>query len=162
MSDLFIRKAQVDDCEVIVSFIRMMLKEMSDMGGHPLRQNEFFWISFRDIVLPAIKSSDRLYLIAENYDSHVGFLEGRVAGLYEVFEPKKSFHISGIYVNPEKRNCGIATNLIRAALRWAAEKGCQETDLNILVNNQKAKGLYKKLGFTVFRHEMRMQLPTIQ
>jgi ribosomal protein S18 acetylase RimI-like enzyme len=89
-------------------------------------------------------------------------LKGRVARLYEVFEPKKSFHISGVYVNPEKRSCGIATNLIRAALRWAAEKGCQETDLNILVNNQKAIGLYKKLGFTVFQYEMRMQLPTIQ
>jgi len=162
VSDIFIRKAQADDGDVIVSFIRSMLKEMSDMGGHPLRQNEVFWISYRDIVLPTLKTSDRLYLIAENNDGHIGFLEGRVDMLYEVFEPKKSFHINGIYVNPEKRNCGIATNLIRAALRWAAEKGCRETDLNILVNNKKAKGLYKKFGFTVFRYEMRMQLPTIQ
>jgi len=162
VSDIFIRKARIDDCEVIVAFISSMLKEMSDMGGHPLRQNEAFWISFRNIVLSAIKSLERLYLIAEDNEGHIGFLEGRVNKLYEVFEPKKSFHISSIYVNPDKRNCGVATNLIRAGLRWAAEKGCQETDLNILVNNKKAKGLYKKLGFTIFRHEMRMQLPTIK
>ncbi len=41
VSDIYIRKAQVDDCEVIVSFIRMMLMEISDMGGHPFRPNEF-------------------------------------------------------------------------------------------------------------------------
>ena len=154
MSDIVIRNAQTDDCEVIAAFIRMMLKEMSDMGGHPVNQNESFWKSFRDIVLSAIENSDRIYLIAENNDRPVGFFEGRVDMLYEVFEAKKSFHISSVYVNPDKRNDGIATNLIRAALRWATEQGCQEADLNILVNNNNAKGLYKNFGFTVFQHEM--------
>ncbi len=162
MSDMVIREAETNDCEVMVSFIRMMLKEMSDMGGHAVNQSESFWISFREIVLPAIENSDRLCLIAENDDVPVGFFEGRVDMLYEVFEPKMSFHITSIYVTPENRNDGIATNLIREALRWATEKGCQETDLNTLVNNNKAKGLYKKLGFTVFQYEMRMQLPTNQ
>jgi ribosomal protein S18 acetylase RimI-like enzyme len=161
--DIVIRKAETDDCEVIASFIRMMLKEMSVMGGHPVNQNESFLMSFRDIVLPAIQNSDRLYLIAENNDRPIGFFEGRVDILYEVFEPKKSFHIGSVYVNPEERNSGIATDLIRTAMRWASEQGCQEADLNILVNNNNnAKGLYKSLGFTVFQLEMRMQLPPCQ
>ena len=132
------------------------------MGGHPVNPNDSFWISFQDIVLPAIQNSDRLFLIAEHNDHPVGFIEGRVGMLYDVFEPKRSFHISSIYVNPEKRNGGIAKSLIRAALRWASEKGCQEADLNILVNNKSAKNLYESFGFTVFQHEMRMQLPTCQ
>lgn len=160
MSDIVIRKAEINDCKVISSFIRMMLKEMSNMGGHPANKNESFWKSFTDKVLPAIKISDRLYLIAENNDGPVGFLEGRVDLLFEVFEPKKSFHINSVYVIPEKRNDGIAANLFRAALSWATEKECQETDLNTLVNNNKAQGLYKKLGFTIFQYEMRMKLPT--
>jgi ribosomal protein S18 acetylase RimI-like enzyme len=160
VSDVIIRKAKTDDVEVIVSFIRMMLKEMSDMGGHPENQDESFWKSFIDIVLPAIENSDRLYLIAENNDGPVGFIEGRVDILFKVFEPKKSFHINSVYVNPEKRNKDIATNLLRAGLSWATEKGCQETDLHTLFNNSKAQGLYKKVGFTIFQYEMRMQLPT--
>ena len=162
VSDIVIRKAKTDDCEVIVSFIRMMLKEMSDMGGHTENKNDSFWKSFIDIVLPAIENSERLYLIAENNDGPVGFFEGRVNMLYEVFEPKKSFHINSVYVIPEKRNNGIAKSLIRAALRWASEKGCQEADLNILINNKNAKSLYGSFGFTVFQNEMRMQLPTSQ
>jgi GNAT superfamily N-acetyltransferase len=162
LSDLVIRKVEPDDCEVIASFIRMMLKEMSDMGGHPVNQNDSFWKSLRDIVLQAIQNSDRLFLIAENDERLVGFIEGRVGMLYEVFEPKKSFHISSIYVGPKKRNCGIAKSLIRAALRWASEKGCQEADLNILINNKNAKSLYESFGFAVFQHKMRMQLSTYQ
>jgi GNAT superfamily N-acetyltransferase len=160
VSGVVIRKAKTVDCEVIVSFIRMMLKEMSDMGGHPENQDESFWKSFIDIVLPAIENSDRLYLIAENNDGPVGFFEGRVDMLYKVFEPKKSFHINSVYMIPEKRNNGIATSLIRAGLSWATARGCQETDLNTLINNSKAQGLYKKVGFTIFQYEMRMRLPT--
>ena len=160
MSDIVIRKAEINDCEMISSFIRMMLKEMSDIGGHPANKNESFWKSFTGTILPAIENSDRLYLIAEDNDSPVGFLEGRVDMLYAVFEQKKSFHINSVYVSPEKRNNNIATYLIRAALSWATEKECQETDLNILVNNNKAQELYRKLGFTIFQYEMRMKLPT--
>jgi ribosomal protein S18 acetylase RimI-like enzyme len=132
------------------------------MGGHTENKNDSFWNSFIDIVLPAIENSERLYLIAENNDGPVGFFEGRGNILYEVFEPKKSFHINSVYVIPEKRNNGIAKSLIRAALRWASEKGCQEADLNILINNKNAKSLYESFGFTVFQNEMRMQLPTSQ
>lgn len=160
VSDIVIRKAKTADCEVIVSFIRMMLKEMADMGGHPENQDESFWKSFIDIVLPAIENSDRLYLIAEKNNGPVGFFEGRVDLLFKVFEPKKSFHINSVYVIPEKRNHGIATSLFSAGLSWATGKGCQETDLNTLVNNSKAQGLYKKVGFTIFQYEMRMRLPT--
>ena len=98
VSDVVIRKAKTDDCEVIVSFIRMMLKEMSDMGGHPENQDESFWKSFIATVLPAIENSDRLYLIVENNDGPVGFFEGRVDMPYQVFEPKKSFHINSVYI----------------------------------------------------------------
>ena len=52
---MVIRKAETDDCEVIESFIRMILSEMSVMGGHPVIQNESFWMSFKDLVLPIIQ-----------------------------------------------------------------------------------------------------------
>jgi ribosomal protein S18 acetylase RimI-like enzyme len=87
-------------------------------------------------------------------------LEGKSSSLHEAFAPKKNFHLNAIYVVPKARNQGIAFSLFKKALRWATEQGCQEADLNVLINNSNAKGLYKKIGFTVFRYEMRMQLPT--
>ncbi len=159
MLEITIRKSETDDCDAIVSFIRLMLQEMSSTGGHPVNQNESFWMSFKSTILASITKPDKLYLVAESGTNLIGFIEGRVGRPYDVFETKKSFHISAIYVNPEIRKKGIATNLLRTALRWAKENGCQEADLNVFADN-KAKVLYEKLGFRIFRYEMRMDLPT--
>lgn len=157
-----IRKAKINDGEVIVSYIRSMLKEMAEMGGHPVNQNDSFWLSFNKNVLPDIENLDRLFLIADINNRPVGFLEGRTEMRHEVYEPKKSFHIRSVFVNPESRHRGIATNLIKKALNYAAAQGCHEADLNILSNNHHAKRVYDKIGFKVFQHEMRVLLPITQ
>jgi len=100
-------------------------------------------------------------LLAQEGSDVVGYLEGKINKLHEVFSYKRSFHINAVFVNPESRQRGIATLLVKEALRYASEQGCQEADLNVLFNNDKAKGLYKKLGFKVFRYELRMKLPTM-
>ena len=72
---------------------------------------------------------------------------------------KKCFHISVVYVISEFRQQGIATALVQEALRLACDQGCQEADLNVLFNNEKARHLYKKLGFNVFQYQLRIKLP---
>jgi len=162
MTTIQIRNADVRDCELIVHFLRTALQDMEAADGHSVNSDETFWRDFIAKISQTIKNNDQLYLVAETGNAVVGYLEGKAGTLHEIFAPKKSFHLSAIYVIPEARNKGIATNLVQKALRWAMEQGCQEADLNVLVNNSNAKGLYKKLGFTVFRYEMRMQLPTNQ
>ncbi len=160
VSDVILRKAKKDDCDIIASFIRLMLKELSDMGGHPENQENSFWKSFADTISSCIDLPDRLYLIAENNGVPIGFFEGRVDLLYMVFKPKKSFRINSVYVIPEKRNHGIGARFISAGLYWATEKECVETSLTTLRDNSKAQSLYKKFGFSIFQYEMRMRIPT--
>ena len=133
---------------------------MEAAGGHGVNSDETFCRDFTAKVFRALQQNDRLYLLAQTGNAVVGYLEGKSSALLEVFAPKKNFHLNAIYVVPKARNRGIATSLVQKALRWATEQGCQEADLNVLVNSHNAKGLYKKLGFKVFRYEMRMQLPT--
>ena len=76
-----------------------------------------------------------------------------------MFVPLKRFHISVVYVVPKARRRGIATALVHEALRWAARQTCREADLNVLSDNDKARGLYKKIGFEVFQYKLRMKLP---
>jgi ribosomal protein S18 acetylase RimI-like enzyme len=160
MTNIQIRNANDRDCELIVRFLRAALQDMEAAGGHAINSDETFWRDFTAKVFRTIQHNDRLYLIAQTGNAVVGYLEGKASALHKVFAFKKNFHLSAIYVVPEARNQGIATSLVQKALRWAAEQGCQDADLNVLVNNCNAKGLYKKLGFKVFRYEMRMQLPT--
>ena len=158
-SDVLIRNASVDDSAVIVGFIRAMLQDMASAGGHEVNPDETFWSAFPALIVDAIQDADRLYLLAESSGTTVGYLEGKAARLYDVFVPRRRFHIRGVYVIPEKRRQGIATGLVQEALRWAVEQECQEADLNVLLGNE-ASGFYQKIGFATFQHEMRMKLPT--
>ena len=159
MTNLRIRNANVRDCELIVRFLRAALQDMEAAGGHNVNTDETFWRDFTAKVFRSIQHNDRLYLLAHIENEVVGYLEGKSRALHEVFVPKRTFHLNVIYVVPQARNQGIATSLVHTALQWATERGCREADLNVLANNRKAKGLYKKIGFSVFRYEMRMQLP---
>jgi ribosomal protein S18 acetylase RimI-like enzyme len=160
MTNIQIRNADDRDCELIVRFLRAALQDMETAGGHVVNSDEAFWRDFTAKVFQIIHHNDRLYLLAQTGNEVVGYLEGKAGALQGLFAPRKNFHLSAIYVLPEARNQGIATSLVLQALQWATEQGCQEADLNVLVKNSKATGLYKKLGFSVFRYEMRMQLTT--
>jgi ribosomal protein S18 acetylase RimI-like enzyme len=158
MTNIQIRNADIRDCELIVRFLRAALQDMEAAGGHVVKSDETFWQDFTTKVLRTIQQNDRLYLLAQTGNAAVGYLDGNSRDLHEVFAPKRSFHLNAIYVVPESRNRGIATLLVHRALQWAKEQGCRESDLNVLANNRNAKGLYEKIGFSVFRYEMRMQL----
>jgi ribosomal protein S18 acetylase RimI-like enzyme len=131
---------------------------MEAAGGHVVNFDETFWRDFAAKVSRTITDNDRLYLLAQSGNAAVGYLDGISSALHEVFAPKRSFHLNAIYVVPESRNQGIATSLFHKALQWATEQGCQESDLSVLANNRNAKRLYEKMGFSVFRYEMRMQI----
>jgi len=133
---------------------------MESVGGHEVNPDESFWQRYGEKIFEFIRKGDRLYLLAQEGSDVVGYLEGKINKLHEVFSHKRSFHINAVFVIPESRQRGIATLLVKEALRYASEQGCQEADLNVLFNNDNAKGLYKKLGFKVFRYELRMKLPS--
>jgi len=134
---------------------------MESVGGHEVNRDEIFWQRYGGKIVEFIRDGNRLYLLAESDSDVVGYLEGKIVKLPEVFSRKKSFHMSAVYVIPEYRQRGIATLLVKDAFRWASEQGCLEADLNVLLNNDKAIGLYKKFGFKIFRYELRMKIPTM-
>ena len=71
---------------------------------------------------------------------------------------RRGLWLDDLYVKPEFRRRGIATALVQDALEWALDRGCREADLNVLFNNEKARHLYQKLGFSVFQYQLRIKL----
>ena len=159
MRELRIRHAVGSDCPTLVSFIQKMLQDMEADGGEPTNPDEIFWNMYREKLMDFVHRDDRLYLLAQTGDRIAGFLEAKVSDIHKVFIPKSIFHISVVYVVPESRRHGIATALVREALRWASGQGCREADLNVLSHNANARRLYEKLGFEVFRYNLRIKLP---
>ena len=55
--------------------------------------------------------------------------------------------LEGIYVNPEVRRTGVATQLCQAMETWAIAKGCQELASDAAIENTVAHALHQGLGF---------------
>ena len=153
-----IRRAENRDSQTIALFIRATLQDMASVGGHAVNPDDSFWQQYPEALSKFVGLDDRLCLLAHNDGAALGFLAGEIVKLPDVFIPKKSFHMNAVYVIPESRKQGIATSLVQEALQWAVGRGCQEADLNVLFQNNKAKALYKKFGFEVFQYEMRMKI----
>ncbi|NJK38910.1 MAG: GNAT family N-acetyltransferase [Oscillatoriales cyanobacterium RM2_1_1] len=58
-------------------------------------------------------------------------------------------HIFLLYVDPQHRRRGIASELMHHAEQWAEQRGDQKISLQVFCQNQTALNLYRKLGYQV-------------
>jgi GNAT superfamily N-acetyltransferase len=76
-----------------------------------------------------------MYLLFLNYD------------VYVVEALRRYAYVSELFVREEMRGAGIATALLAAAERLAAEAGVARIAIGVLAGNAPADRLYAKLGF---------------
>lgn len=86
------------------------------------------------------------YAVVVANDSPPVFARGREATLEE------------LYVRPDYRNRGIATQLVQRVERWAKAGECEYIGLGVDAANETAQELYGSRGYSVRRHEMRKPL----
>ena len=60
----------------------------------------------------------------------------------------------GLYVKPEWRCKGVASELLEMAIYKTREAGLDSIDLRVSVKNRAAQALYKKLGFSRTAYQM--------
>ena len=81
--------------------------------------------------------------ICEDRDRPVGFI-----GIsYYPQTPYDGYYLEYLWVSPPWRHSGIASDLVAHALELLREARCEIAYLWILDGNDRAMGLYKKLGF---------------
>jgi aminoglycoside 6'-N-acetyltransferase I len=57
-------------------------------------------------------------------------------------------YLEGVYVLPEHRNCGIATQLLQCSEEWAKRKGCTEFASDCEITNENSYQFHLNAGFT--------------
>jgi len=67
------------------------------------------------------------------------------------------FTIEYVFVDPMYRKMGLATGLLKYALKVAKEKGAKKVNLSVDSNSTKAIELYTKLGFEKIGHTLWVQ-----
>lgn len=63
--------------------------------------------------------------------------------------------LGGLFVDPNHRQKGIGTNLVKCCLEYLKEKKCTDVFLFTDQNNIAAVNLFKKLGFDIVYHRLR-------
>lgn len=75
-----------------------------------------------------------------------GQARGLVAGTRDANETSVA-HLMAMWVHPRLRGTGAADALVSSVKAWAVEAGVTEVRLNVVENNERARGCYERAGF---------------
>jgi ribosomal protein S18 acetylase RimI-like enzyme len=146
--------AREDEAPLILQMIRNMVADMTAYGGHAPTTDSTALERLETAVAEEIRGNDAKYVVAESGDGDAcGIAGAKLITLGGPFAPKRTLHISVVYVLPQFRRRGIGSELMTRMLEWGRAAGGEECDLNVLSKNP-AKALYEKHGFSVV--EVRM------
>jgi len=154
MDNIILRDARDGEAGFIVQMIRNMVADMAGYGGNAPATDNAAWEKVTAMVADDLRGTSVKYLIAETAGGDaVGIAGAELITLGGAFAPKKTLHISAVYVLPQFRRGGIGSALLTRLLDWGRTAGSEQCDLNVLTNNP-AKSLYEKHGFSVLEVKM--------
>jgi ribosomal protein S18 acetylase RimI-like enzyme len=154
MDNITVRDARGDEAGVIVQMIREMVTDMAGYGGNAPATDNAAWEKIAATVADELRGTSAKYVIAETAGGDaVGVGGAELITLGGAFAPKKTLHITAIYVVPQFRRGGIGSALLTRLLDWGRAAGSEQCGLNVLTNNP-AKSLYEKHGFSVVEVKM--------
>ena len=142
---IIIRPAEPNDAEALLKFSEEIFKD-----------DKFFLTTREEIAeqLTVEKQKERIekYLNKSGTILLVAEAAGVIAGTSEVDKGKRKRcqHVGrvGISVFKEYRGIGVGTALLQSVIEWAKEdKIIEKLSIDVFSNNNRAIGLYKKLGF---------------
>ncbi|MEN2975189.1 MAG: ribosomal protein S18-alanine N-acetyltransferase [Candidatus Caldarchaeales archaeon] len=130
-----VREASEEDLLAVININRICLPEN-------------YTYSFFETILRLYPKS---FLVAEVDGKIAGYIMCRVERIFSKFQKLrivKAGHVISIAVLPEYRRMGIATSVIKNAMKILREEyGCSEIFLEVRISNTPAINLYEKLGF---------------
>jgi ribosomal protein S18 acetylase RimI-like enzyme len=154
MDNIILREARDGEAGFIVQMIRNMVADMAGYGGNAPATDNAAWEKVAATVADDLRRTSVKYVIAETAGGDaLGIAGAELITLGGAFAPKKTLHISAVYVLPQFRRGGIGSALLTRLLDWGRAAGSEQCDLNVLTNNP-AKSLYEKHGFSVLEVKM--------
>ncbi|MHB8895350.1 MAG: GNAT family N-acetyltransferase [Candidatus Geothermincolia bacterium] len=133
-----IRKATLSDEEEVAVLIR----ELGQAVGVTGDVNPVSWYS---TLRKMIASPEWTFLVAEDGSEPTGLLILLI--LPSLYHGGNFASITELIVTSGYQNKGVGALLVEEAKRVARTMGCEELDVSVEVENEKAKGFYEKLGF---------------
>jgi GNAT superfamily N-acetyltransferase len=137
MNSINIRKATLEDCELILSFIQKLAdyEKMSD-----------------DVVASVDDLKKTLFSERPFAEVVIGELSGEAVGFalffhnYSTFVGKAGIYLEDLFVLPEARGKKVGKTLLVHLAKIAVERGCARFEWSVLDWNQPAIDFYRSIG----------------
>lgn len=148
MPDIDIRSATVEDCSLILHFIRQLAIYEKLEDEAVATENDIRTSLFGD-------NPQAEVIIAERTGEPIGF--ALFFHNYSTFLGRRGLYLEDLFVVPEARGFGAGKALLRSLAKTALERGCGRFEWWVLDWNAPAIEFYKSLGadpmhdWTVFR-----------
>ncbi len=147
----YIRKAVEADLPVLVDFLAKLALHVA--GAPPLKLKKNERSRLMQVLRTSLSDPDKLIIVAATADDNpvgMGYLyvvENQ--GIWEQAEEAeaKSAFIDDVWVEPDFRNQGIFSALIRELIKFAESHDVHELILEYAVSNKEAEAVWTRLGF---------------
>jgi len=144
-----IRKATLSDEEDVAILIRELAEAIGVIGD----VNPVSWYS---TLRKMLASPEWTFLLAEEGKKKVGLLVLLI--LPSLYHGGSFAAITEIVVSKGAQGKGMGRRLVEEAKMLARSLGCAQLDVSVEVDNEKAVGFYKKLGFEQKHADFGMKL----
>ena len=140
------RDGELDDAAAIAA---MFAESFVDTFGHLYRPDDL-----ADFLSGVTAQAFRDELADERFAFRLAFDGPRLAGFAKlgpaqlpVETPPDTIELYQLYVLPDWKGRGIATDLMKWALRVAARRSARHVQLSVYVDNHRARRFYERYGF---------------
>jgi len=140
---MIIRRIEAEDTEAFLSMLKQLDSETKNMMYEP-RERKTSVDEMKSNILN-ITASNSLLLVAQDDGRIVGFLSA------ERGFAKRIKHSAYVVVGVLKdyQGKGVGTKLLQELIDWAKSNNITRLELTVMVNNESAINLYKKMGFKI-------------
>mgnify|MGYP000885924186 CR=1 FL=1 len=122
--------------------VAILIRELGEAVGVSGDMNPVSWYS---TLRKMIASPEWSFLIAREGPRAEGLLILLI--MPSLYLGGNRATITELIVTADAQNKGVGALLVEEAKRIARTMGCEELDVSVEVQNEKAKGFYEKLGF---------------
>ena len=138
------RPATKSDLDTILTFRKRLQRHLTDSNPRIWRRDTES-PALRDEALDEITGPGRWTIIAEHNHTPIGHISGRAITRTDE-EPATIGAITTMWVEPNHRNRGVGTTLVRSLLQKLTQAGAQDITLRIVNGNTEAQRFWAGLG----------------
>jgi ribosomal protein S18 acetylase RimI-like enzyme len=152
-----IRKARLRDVDEVTELLVEMYKhhEKRDYFFRPRKGARRAWKKY---VEHSIRSRKCRVFVADTGEKLAGFVICEIERIEDPYLFRKRGSVYDIFVHPDFRRQGIATMMVKEALKWFRHERLRRVELIVLKNNEYGEGFWRALGFRDFLERLVMRI----